>query len=96
MSNDPENQTIEYWINWGDETNTGWKGPYNSGEEITLSHTWSNRNTFTIQAKARDTDEAESDWSTYGFSTPRIKMRTYGLLIDYLKDLDIFQKFFIL
>jgi len=96
VSNDPENQTIEYWINWGDETNTGWKGPYNSGEEITLSHTWSNRNTFTIQAKARDTDEAESDWSTYGFSTPRIKMRTYGLLIDYLKDLDIFQKFFIL
>ena len=40
VSTDPEEDDIYYYVDWGDNTNTGWIGLYGSGEEITQSHTW--------------------------------------------------------
>ena len=51
---DPEKDEIEYYIDWGDKSNTGWLGPYASSEEIVLSHNWSVKGTYNIKAKARD------------------------------------------
>ena len=52
-----------YWVDWGDETNSGWVGPYISGETITLGHTWEEMGNYSIKCKAKDMIGGESNWS---------------------------------
>lgn len=70
ISTDPEVEQIWYWVDWGDGTNTGWKGPFASGTQITESHTWTTKENFTIKAKAKDIHDAESNWATLIISLP--------------------------
>jgi hypothetical protein len=67
---DPDNEQVWYWIDWGDGTNTSWKGPFVSGTSITESHIWKTKEKFTIKAKARDIHNAESDWVTLSVIMP--------------------------
>jgi len=77
VSNDPENQDIRYYIDWGDGSYKDWIGPYSSGQEITVSHTWDEENTYTIRAKAKDTLDVESPWSTLEVTMP-INQQSYS------------------
>ena len=63
MSEDPECESVYYWIDCGDGSPCDWIGPYTSGEEITVCHTWNDIGTFCIKAKAKDDNYVESDWS---------------------------------
>lgn len=63
VSTDPEEKQIYYYIDWGDETNTGWIGPYSSGEAVYESHVWIDAGDFEITAKAKDIDDVQSSWS---------------------------------
>jgi hypothetical protein len=67
---DTENQQVEYFIDWGDGNTTGWLGPYDSGEQITVNHTWQTKATFDVKAKAKDTVNAESEWATLAVKIP--------------------------
>ena len=60
---DPDGDQVYYWFDWGDGTNSGWLGPYNSGQTVSASHTWSEKGSYNIKVKAKDTNDAESDWS---------------------------------
>jgi len=60
---DPENDDVYYLLEWDDETTTDWTGPYNSGEQINVIHSWENIGFFEIKAKAKDTNDTESNWS---------------------------------
>lgn len=60
---DPDDDQVYYWWDWGDGTNTGWLGPYNSGETVRATHSWSNWGLYTIWVKAKDIHSIESDWS---------------------------------
>jgi len=62
---DPEGHDVYYYVDWGDSTNTGWFGPYSSGREVMLSHTWDEKGDYVIKAKALDLKGAESDWSSF-------------------------------
>ncbi len=62
-TSDPDNDDVYYYIDWGDQTNTGWFGPYDSGEEITLLHNWDEQGEYDILAKAKDIHNDESSWS---------------------------------
>ncbi|MBE3141961.1 MAG: hypothetical protein IMZ53_15400, partial [Thermoplasmata archaeon] len=64
LTTDGQGQNIYYFVDWGDNTTTGWLGPYVSGTEIHVTHSWSEKGTYTIKAKAKDTFDAESDWGT--------------------------------
>jgi hypothetical protein len=65
-TNDPENDNISYYIDWGDGTHSGWLGPYNSGETVVAKHTWNKKKkTYDVKAKAKDIYEAESDWGMF-------------------------------
>jgi hypothetical protein len=82
QSTDPEVNDVYYYINWGDGTNSGWKGPYASGEEITQSHSWSKKGTFHISAKAKDVFGSESGWSeTFPVKIPRTSQ---SMIINHL------------
>jgi hypothetical protein len=64
-STDPNYDNVSYFIDWGDNTTSGWIGPYVSGVAITQSHTWSKKGTYTIKAKAKDVFGNESGWGTF-------------------------------
>jgi hypothetical protein len=60
---DPQHDQVYYFFDWGDNTNTGWIGPYTSGETVNVSHTWTKKGNFNIKVKAKDTSGHQSDWS---------------------------------
>jgi serine protease AprX len=60
---DPAGGDLLYYIDWGDGTSDDWFGPYNSGEVVTIEHTWANKGSFTLLAKAKNTYGTESEWS---------------------------------
>ena len=62
-STDPNDDQIYFLFNWGDGTNSGWIGPYNSGDIVNISHSWDARGNYEIKVKVKDTHELESEWS---------------------------------
>jgi len=73
---DPDGDYIHYFINWGDGFDTGWIGPYPSGVDIDIVHTYKVPNICTIEAKSRDVSYAESNWSYFDIKIPRTKATT--------------------
>ena len=70
ISTDYEGSDLWYYIDWGDGSYEEWIGPYSSGQEITVSHTWNEENSYTLRAKAKDTIDVESPWSTLEVTMP--------------------------
>jgi len=62
IANDPDQDDIYIWIDWGDGEE-GWLGPYSSGEEILISHTFDEEGIYGITAKAKDINDNQGDWS---------------------------------
>jgi PKD repeat protein len=60
---DPDGDQVYYWFDWGDMTNSGWLGPYNSGATATGSHTWTASGSYDVKVKAKDVWDVESGWS---------------------------------
>ena len=67
---DPNGDDVYYYIDWEDGQVEEWIGPYTSGVEVTLCHTWSEQGTYTISAKAKDVYGAESEWGTLEVTMP--------------------------
>ena len=76
---------IYYYIEWGDDNVEDWFGPFESGEEVIVGHTWFEKETYTIRAKAKDTFDAESAWGTFEVSMPRDKLLTNTLFMWLLE-----------
>ena len=62
-STDPQGNDLYYFFYWGDGTNSGWLGPYKSGEEVKASNIWQIKANYKIRVKAKDTNGHESEWS---------------------------------
>ena len=60
---DPEGDSIFIMWDWGDGTNSGWLGPYESGEEMCAIHAWISEGIYCVRVKLRDEFGAESEWS---------------------------------
>jgi outer membrane protein assembly factor BamB len=88
VATDPEGDNVSYYIDWGDYTSTGWISGYASGEEVTLSHTWSEEGTYVISAQAKDVFDNEGDWTTLEVSMP--KSKTFGNMLRCLQILERF------
>ena len=59
---DPENDPIYYNVSWGDDSYSGWIGPYWSGETVTLSNMWAADGNYTVKFKTKNIDGPESYW----------------------------------
>jgi hypothetical protein len=70
VTTDPQGQEIRYWIDWGDNTSSGWLGPYVSGTEIHVNHAWSAEGDYTIRAKAKDIMDMEGEWGNFTVAMP--------------------------
>jgi hypothetical protein len=84
-STHPEGSDLEYYVEWGDDTIEDWFGPYGSGEDVEISHTWSGQKEYTIRVKARDQWGGESEWGTIQFSTPKAKNSLYSLIQELIQ-----------
>ncbi len=62
-STEPDNEQIFYQFNWGDGSNSGWIGPYSSGQTGTGSHIWTVLGIYNVTVKARDIWGSSSAWS---------------------------------
>ena len=70
---DPDEDDVYYYIDWDDGTTEEWIGPNPSGEYLAVLHSWTEKGTYTIKAKAKDIYGAESDWGTFEVTIPRNK-----------------------
>jgi hypothetical protein len=62
ITNDPEEDNIWLYIDWGDGEKEKWIGPYNSSKEVVVSHTWTKVGSYDIVAKSKDIWD-DSSWS---------------------------------
>jgi hypothetical protein len=61
-----------YWLfDWGDEESSGWLGPYDPHDTITVNHTWKKRNTYAMKVRYKE-DGLMSEWAEYEVSMPFI------------------------
>jgi len=97
---DPDGDQVHYWFDWGDGNDSGWLGPYDSGEICEASNTWTfdsedvgTSNTWILQdggyqikVKAKDMHGAESEWSDpLGITAPENKaINPFILLLERL------------
>jgi len=62
-TSDPESEQIYYLFDWGDGTDSGWVGPYNSGLPGSAIHKWTAAGDYPVKVKAKDVNDAESGFS---------------------------------
>jgi outer membrane protein assembly factor BamB len=91
-TSDPDNNIIWYNIDWGDNTNTGWIGPYDSGTEITRSHSWNKKGMYIIKVKAKDPYNSESSEATLEVTIPRSRFTDNSLFFRFLERFPLLQK----
>jgi len=63
ITTDPDDDQVFYNWDWEDGSNSGWIGPYNSGDEASASHIWNIKGMYDIRVKAKDANGRESKWS---------------------------------
>ncbi len=63
ITTDPDGDSVAYYFDWGDGTNSGWSVFNKSGDEFSSNYNWKIKGTYGIKAKAKDIKGAESDWS---------------------------------
>ncbi|MCK4830056.1 hypothetical protein KA005_80800, partial [bacterium] len=61
--NEPGAGSLYYKWDWGDGTESEWFGQYDHGEEVSLSHAWSEKGIYAIKVKAKNIGDHESEWS---------------------------------
>ena len=69
---DTDGQEYYWFFDWGDDTNSGWIGPYSPGQKVSASHSWSEKSDFTLKVRYKE-DGKTSDWSTLEVSVPKNK-----------------------
>lgn len=87
VAHEPDSEEIFYYVDWGDDTNSGWVGSYNSDQPCNISHEWDNQGTYTIKAKAKDKWGIESDWGELEVTMPRNKQSIRLLYSQFLESL---------
>jgi outer membrane protein assembly factor BamB len=80
-STSPLGRGVFYYIDWGDNTVEDWFGPYSSGEELKVSHSWSKRGTYIINARAKDSENLWGPWGKLKVTTPKSKVVNFNSLL---------------
>ncbi len=81
VTTDINQDEIYYMWDWGDGTYSDWLGPYSSGTECTESYTWGEQGTYNVRVKAKDNEDAESEWSEpFTVKMPHITINYQTLL----------------
>ena len=83
-SSDPDGDDLYYCVDWGDGSGEVCLGPFPSNTCVIESHTWASDGTYIIKAKARDVNQAESDWATLEVTMPKTKVNNIPSFLQRL------------
>jgi len=83
QAEDPDEDQVYICVNWSDDSGEVCLGPYNSGETVTISHTWQEQGTFIVKAKTQDAYGDESEWQTLEVSMPRQRSCLFEILASW-------------
>ncbi len=92
---DPEGDDVKYFIDWGDN-NSEWTDYYPSCTNVTVKYTWSEKGTYKIQAKAKDSYGAESTWRFLIVNIPKTRTTFNSFLLRFLEQFPILNRLFLL
>lgn len=70
---DPEADQFLFFIEWGDGTASGWLGPYEAGEKVTISHAWYSVGAYLMKVKAKDLHGEESNTAFWTIQIVELK-----------------------
>jgi len=73
-TDDLEGDDLFYYFDWGDGLNSGWIGPFETGETISSTHMWAEKGSYDIKVKAKDTNNLEGLWSDSLYSKYFLKI----------------------
>jgi len=81
---DPDGDSVHYMISWGDGAVSAWSPASPSGEDYIQTHAYTDSVTYYVKARAKDGQDAESEWSdslrvTIGLFPPDAPGRPIGL-----------------
>jgi outer membrane protein assembly factor BamB len=90
----PLGRDVYYFVIWDDHTSTKWAGPYKSGEEAVINHSWLYKRNFTIQVQPKDTENLWGPISTFNIriSNPRNIVIDDSILLRLLVRFPLLQK----
>ncbi|KYK22527.1 hypothetical protein AYK21_03815 [Thermoplasmatales archaeon SG8-52-2] len=88
---DPDNHDLFYFIKWDDGTMVDWEGPYQSGEEVTFTHKYTEGGSLTIITIAKDIISEKSQQCSHKINI--IKNRAFTRQVN-LRLLDFFMESF--
>jgi len=60
---DPDGDDIFYLLDWGDDTESEWIGPYESGDICITTHVWEKQGSYQLRVRAKDEHGIQSNWS---------------------------------
>ena len=89
MSIDYSCDNLSYYILWGDGDTSETVGP--SGENVTVSHTWTSQGVYVIKAKAENHFVA-SRWATFTVTMPRDKATSNFLILRLLERFPLLER----
>ena len=84
VSTDDDNDELYYLIDWGDGIEDV-TSVFPSGVETHANHTWTNKGTYTIKAKAKDPYMAESEWGQLIVTMPRNRVLSNSSFLRFLQ-----------
>jgi beta-propeller repeat-containing protein len=68
---DVDANKVYFFIDWGDDINSGWIGRYDSDEPCSISHSWASKGNYEIKVKAKDIFGFESEWTSLEINMPK-------------------------
>jgi hypothetical protein len=93
---DSDGDEIYYLFDWGDNTNSGWVGPYDSGNIATVNKTYEKIGFKKIRVKAKDVYGFESKWSeAIRIIMPKEKQISKHTFTNFIKNISILLKNYI-
>lgn len=60
---DPNDEQISFQLDWGDGV-SGWSGFVDSGGSVTMSHSWSDKGSYNVRVRVKDSHGDTSGWSS--------------------------------
>ena len=71
VAEDPNGDDVYYEIDWGEGSVEPWDGPHNSNVVISRDHSWDEKGSFTIMARAKDAYGLIGEWGTFDVTMPK-------------------------
>jgi len=76
---DPEDDQVWFDIDWSDGDVLSDVGPFDSGEKVIRSHSWSAQGEFIVKVRAKDDYDYYGEWESHLIKIPRFRGFNYDL-----------------